>query len=109
MHTYFMLGRYTSDSIRNVSPERTRLAISTIEEFNGQIMGLYALLGEFDIVFIVNLPGNREAMDASVRLFQRTGIMFRTLPAINAERFDASLEKALEAMWPAAEDAGGAP
>jgi uncharacterized protein with GYD domain len=103
MATYFMLGRYTAESIRNVSPERTKLAISTIEEFNGQIKGLYALLGEFDLVFIVDLPGNREAMDASVRLFQRTGIMFRTLPALAAEKFDDSFEKALEAMWPAAE------
>ena len=104
MQTYFMLGRYTTDSIAKVSPERTKLAISTIEEFNGQIIGLYALLGEFDIVFIVNLPGNREAMEASVRLGQRTGILFRTLPAISAERFDASIEKALEAMWPASEN-----
>lgn len=105
MQTYFLLGRYTPDSIRAVSPERTKIVVSTIEEFNGHIIGLYALLGEFDLVFIVNLPGNREAMDASVRLFQRTGISFRTLPAISADRFDASIEKALAAMWPAAENA----
>jgi uncharacterized protein with GYD domain len=104
MHTYFLLGRCTPESIGHISSERTRLAISTIEESDGQIIGLYALLGEYDLVFIVNLPGNREAMETSVRLCQRTGILFRSLPAVRAEQFDANLDQWVSEAWPASEN-----
>lgn len=59
----------------------------------GQVKGMYALLGEKDLVFIVTLPGTKEAMKASVSLSKLTGISFTTSPAVTVDEFDKILAK----------------
>jgi uncharacterized protein with GYD domain len=54
---------------------------------------MYALLGEKDLVFIVTLPGTKEAMKASVSLSKLTGISFTTSPAVTVDEFDKILAK----------------
>jgi uncharacterized protein with GYD domain len=49
---------------------------------------MYALLGPYDLVFIVDLPGTQEAMKASVKLSKATGIAFTSCPAMTVEHFD---------------------
>jgi uncharacterized protein with GYD domain len=52
------------------------------------VESIYALLGEKDLVFIVNFPGTEQAIKASVALSKATGIAFTTLPAVTVEEFD---------------------
>jgi uncharacterized protein with GYD domain len=90
MSTYFMFGKYnTSEAVREITAVRTREAVGVIEKFNGQIVAMYALLGPYDLIFIVNLPGNAEAMQVSINLNRITGISFTTCPAITVNRMDA--------------------
>ncbi len=96
MHAYFMFGRYSQQSLKDISRRRTEEAVGVIESFNGQVTAMYALLGQFDLVFIVNLPGNREAMEASIALTRATGIDFVTAPAFPVEHFDQMIERDLE-------------
>lgn len=96
MHAYFMFGRYSQESLKSISSKRTEEAVGIIESFNGQVTALYALLGQFDLVLIVNLPGNREALEASIALTRATGIDFITAPAIAVERFDEFIERDLK-------------
>jgi uncharacterized protein with GYD domain len=49
---------------------------------------MHALLGQNDLVFIADLPGNDTAMKASVALAKTTGIAFSTSPAVTVEEFD---------------------
>lgn len=96
MHAYFMFGRYSQESLKGISARRTEEAVGIIESFNGQVTAMYALLGQFDLVVIANLPGNREALEASIALTRSTGIDFVTAPAIAVDRFDEFIERDLQ-------------
>ncbi len=88
MSTFLMFGRYSSEAVKQISAERTGKATSVIKKFGGQVNSMYALLGEYDLVLIVELPGAEEAMKASLALTQLTGISFSTSPAVTVETFD---------------------
>ncbi len=83
-----MMGRYAIDSLKDVSAGRTEDAIKVITELGGEVRAMYALLGDIDILFIVDLPGNEEAVKASLLLSTLTGIGFSTAPAIEVPEFD---------------------
>ena len=93
MSTFFMFGKYTQDALKKISPDRTRKAISTIQKFGGRVKSVYALLGDNDLVFIVNLPGPAQASMVSIALTKLTGISFTTSPAIPVEEFDQLAKK----------------
>ena len=88
MSTFFMFGNYTSDAIKEISIKRTEQAIDTIQQLGGEVKGVYALLGEYDLLFCVDLPDVEAAMKASISLSQLTGISFQTFPAVKVEVFD---------------------
>ena len=88
MQTFFLFGKYTTDAIKKISSERTRKAVSTIQEMGGRVKSVYALLGNSDLVFIVNLPSAASATMVSITLTKMTGISFTTSAAIPIEEFD---------------------
>ena len=88
MATFFIFGRYSSESIKSVSVERTRRVHRVIEDVGGHIKGIYALMGEYDLVIIAELPNMGEAMKASVALKRLTDISFFTAAAMPIEEFD---------------------
>ena len=88
MTTFFMFGKYSTEALKKISPERTRKAINTIQKFGGRVKSVYALLGNSDLVFIVNLPGPAQATMVSIALSKLTGIAFTTETAIPVEEFD---------------------
>ncbi|HMO05158.1 MAG TPA: GYD domain-containing protein [Kiritimatiellia bacterium] len=98
MALYLMLGNYTHPSVREINAARTKEAVGVIEKNNGQVVSMYAMLGQFDVVLVVNLPGNREAMEVSVGLSRVTGIHFSTGPVIPIDRFDEMMETARQAQ-----------
>jgi uncharacterized protein with GYD domain len=88
MATYLMFGRYSRDAVKEISAERTDKAIALIEKHGGELESGYALLGENDLLLIVDLPDTEQAMKASVALTQLLGISFTTSPAVTVEDFD---------------------
>jgi uncharacterized protein with GYD domain len=88
MATFFMFGKYSVGAVRNISAERTAKARQMMEELGGRVKDIYALLGEHDVVAIVDLPNMAEAMKASVRLKELTDISFFTVAAMPIEEFD---------------------
>lgn len=91
MNTYFMFGKYSAESIKGISAERTKKANDIILKLGGKIVAQYALLGDKDLVFIVNLSGVEEVFQASAGLHKLTGISFSSVPAITIEKFDKIL------------------
>ena len=71
-----------------MSSKRTKEAESLIKKLGGEVKGMYSLLGEKDLVFILTFPGIEQAMKASVALSKMTGISFTTSPAVTVEEFD---------------------
>ncbi|MFO7973871.1 MAG: GYD domain-containing protein [Candidatus Hydrogenedentota bacterium] len=88
MSMFFMFGEYSAESVRKITAERTQEAVALFESFGGKVKEMYALLGPYDLVFIVDLPGTQEAMKASVKLSKATGITFTSCPAMTVEHFD---------------------
>lgn len=88
MATYFMFGKYSSEALKQMSAERTDKAVSLLNKFGAKVNSMYALLGEQDLVLIVEFPGLEQAMKASVALTKMTSVSFKTSPAIAVEDFD---------------------
>ena len=88
MATFFMFGKYTPEAIKGISAERTQWAIDVIENNGGEVVSKYVLLGDYDLVFIVNFPGLADAIQASVTLTKLTGISISTTPALTVDEFD---------------------
>ena len=88
MATFFMFGKYSSEALKGMSAERTDRIVSLINKLGGEVNSMYALMGEKDLVFIVNFPGIEQAIKASVALGKSTGISFTTSQAVTVEEFD---------------------
>jgi len=88
MAKFLMLGRYSSEAIKGIAADRTKKGVEIIEKAGGKVNAMYALLGRYDLAFVVDFPGVAEAMKASVALAKLTGIGFTTSPAISVEEFD---------------------
>lgn len=88
MATFIMFGKYSAEALKGMSAARTQQIVDTIKKFGGNVEGMYATLGEQDLVFILSLPGVEQAMQLSVALNRMTGISFATAPAITAAQFD---------------------
>jgi uncharacterized protein with GYD domain len=83
-----MFGKYSLDAVKEISAERTDKASALISKYGGKLKGGYALLGEHDLVLIVELRGTEEAMKTSVALSKLLGISFSTAPAVSVADFD---------------------
>ena len=88
MATFVMFGKYSIDAVGKISAERTKNAAAVIGDSGGEVKAAYALLGETDLVLIVEFPGVKEAMKTSVELAKLLGISFTTSPAVSVEEFD---------------------
>lgn len=88
MTTFLLFGKYSAASIKEISAKRTEAAAAAVKKLGGELKSGYALLGEQDLVLIVELPGNAEAMRCSLELSRQTGIAFTTAPAVPMEQFD---------------------
>jgi len=88
MGKFVMLGRYSSESIKGISADRTKKGVEAIEKAGGKVNSIFALLGDYDLLLVVDFPGINEAIKASVTLTKLTGISFNTSPAISVDEFD---------------------
>lgn len=88
MATYVMFGKYSPEALKAISAKRTDEALALIKQYGGEVKAVYALLGEVDVVAILELPDTERAMQTSVALAKLLGISFRTAPAVSIEQFD---------------------
>lgn len=88
MATFVMFGNYTMDGIEDLSAKRTEQAQKIIAQAGGKLITGYALLGEIDLVLVLDLPDVQTAMKVSVELSKLTDIAFTTSPAISIEEAD---------------------
>jgi len=92
MSTFFLFGRYSADAMQKISGERTSQACQIVEKLGGKVHDIYALLGEYDLVMIVEMPNMADAMKAAVVLGRTTGITFSTAAAMSVSEFDKMVE-----------------
>ncbi len=88
MAKFLMLGKYSVEAIKGIAADRTKKGVEIIEKNGGKVNAIYALLGCHDLALVVDFPGPKEVMKASLALTKLTGIGFTTSPAIAVEEFD---------------------
>lgn len=93
MPIFMFFGKYSSESLKDISSERTGRAVKLIEKHGGKVISMYAVLGEHDLVFTLDFPDAEKAMATSVELNKLTGISFTTSPVVEVEKFDKLLGK----------------
>jgi len=93
MPIFMFFGKYSSESLKDISSERTDRAVKLIEKHGGKVISMYAVLGEHDLVFTLDFPDAEKAMATSVELNKLTGISFTTSPVVEVEKFDKLVGK----------------
>ena len=88
MPTYLMLGKYSPESLKSISAERTNKALAVLKENGGELKAGYALLGQNDLALIVDLPDTERVVKTGVALSNLLGVAFNTAPAITLKEFD---------------------
>ena len=88
MTTFIMFGKYTPEAIDKISAMRTESATAIIYDCGGVLKAAYALLGETDIIALVEFPSIEQAFKASVELSRHLDITFTTSPAVSMDEFD---------------------
>ncbi len=88
MDTFIMMGKYSTDAVKEIRGDNAIKANQIVKKCGGAIVGAYATLGEVDMLVIARFPSVTEAMKASLGLNKALGISFATRPAIRIEDFD---------------------
>ena len=93
MPIFMMFGKYTQNSLKDASAQRTKKAIKIIEKNGGKVVSMYAVMGDHDLVFTLDFPDAEKAMCASMGLNMLIGISFSTSPVVDVEKFDSLISK----------------
>jgi uncharacterized protein with GYD domain len=86
--TFMMLGKFSPEGLRGISAERTDKAVELIEKNGGKVVSMYCVLGEHDLLFILDFSDVEKALATSVALNRLTGISFTTSPLVEVTKFD---------------------
>ncbi len=84
MATYILLMKMTQKGRRKMLADTESMLASAhaINVPDTGVLGMYAVLGEYDFVGIVSAPGNEEVAQFSLHLGVSAGVHITTLPAI---------------------------
>jgi uncharacterized protein with GYD domain len=96
MPIFMLFGKYTTQAIQGISPERTEKTTQIIKANGGTIISMYAVMGEHDLVFTLDFPDSENAFATSIALNKFTRISFTTSPVVEVEVFDKLLAKVKE-------------
>ena len=88
MPIFMMFGKYTTEAMQGISPERTEKAIQLIKPTKGRWCRWLRSWASTDLVFTLDFPDAESAFATSVGLNKLTGISFTTSPVVEVEMFD---------------------
>jgi uncharacterized protein with GYD domain len=91
--TYIMLTRLTSDGVKTIkdNPSRVQEVNKEVEQIGVKVLNQWATLGEYDFVTVVEAPDEKTMAKLSIEMGSRGSVVNETLTAIDAEEFTSSL------------------
>lgn len=95
METYLVMGKFTQQGIQNVkqTTERSDHFREIAEKFGIKVKEIYWLLGEYDVINIVEAPDSQALQALLVRVGAWGNVRTTTLRAFNKNEMDGILEK----------------
>ena len=93
MPTYIMLTRLTSDGVKTIkdNPSRIHEVNKEVEQIGVKVLSQWATLGEYDFISVVEAPDETTMAKLSVEMGSRGTVMNETLTAIDAQEFAKAL------------------
>jgi len=93
MSTYILRGILTDQGTEQLKehPEWIEKLNLDLEKMGVKLLAQYAVLGQYDLVTIIEAPDNRTVVKVSTQLTLRGNVKVITLPALPVNDFLASL------------------
>ena len=93
MATFIMLTRLTSDGVKTIkdNPSRVHEVTKEVEQLGVKVLNQWATLGAYDFVSVVEAPDEKAMAKLSVEMGSRGTVMNETLVAIDVQEFTSSL------------------
>jgi uncharacterized protein with GYD domain len=91
--TYIMLTRLTSDGVKTIkdNPSRVQEVNKEVEQIGVKVLHQWATLGEYDFITVIEAPDEKTMAKLSIEMGSRGSVMNETMTAIDAEEFTSSL------------------
>ena len=89
MPTYISFASYTDQGIRNVkdSPKRLDAAKNLVKDLGGELKQFYLTMGAYDIVIVLDLPGDDAAAKFALSLCARGNVRTTTVKAFTEAEY----------------------
>lgn len=93
MPTYIMLTRLTSDGVKTIkdNPSRVQEVTREVEQLGVKVRNQWATLGGYDFISVVEAPDETTMAKLSVEMGSRGTVTNETLTAIEVEDFTQAL------------------
>lgn len=95
MPTYIFLYKLTDQGIKNIKemPQRLEKAIEASEAVGGKVLGVYSVLGEYDLVSIAEFPNDETVLSLALAFGSQGNVRSTTLKAFTKEEFTEIVKK----------------
>ncbi len=95
MPTYISLMKLTDQGIKGIknAPRRIEQSVRGLEAVGGKLVGLYAVMGEYDYVAIAEAPSDEVAMTFMLALGSTGNVRTTTLKAFTGEQLVEMVKK----------------
>ena len=93
MPTYIMLTRLTSDGVKTIkdNPSRVQEVTREVEQLGVKVLNQWATLGGYDFVSVVEAPDEKAMAKLSVEMGSRGTVTNETMIAIDVEDFTQAI------------------
>jgi uncharacterized protein with GYD domain len=84
-----MLFRFTQQGVGNIkeSPQRVEAAKEVVRQLGGEVKAFFALMGEYDTVFVLEAPDDEVATRIALAISSRGYVRTTTMRAFPEEEF----------------------
>ena len=95
MQTYIMLAKLTEKGREDVKgiAERRQKNIEELQQNGIRIVADYAVMGDYDFVYVVEAPDQETMMRQLVKDTGSGRLVFHTMPAIPLDQFEAMVKQ----------------
>jgi len=93
MPTFIMLTRLTSDGVKTIkdNPSRVQEVTREVEQLGVKVLNQWATLGQYDFVSVIEAPDEKTMAKLSIEMGSRGTVTNQTMVAIDVEDFTSSL------------------
>ncbi|MCK5186026.1 MAG: GYD domain-containing protein [Deltaproteobacteria bacterium] len=89
MSTYVTLWKYTKDGLIDMrkTPERFEVVKKIINDAGGKLLSIYGLIGEYDVITIMEVPDEKVAASTILKICSKGRITSQTMTALTIDDF----------------------